>query len=60
MDAYDLFLTGAAAFLILENKNNLGGRELVIFRDSFASSLAPLLMEGYSKITLIDLRYLSS
>ena len=32
-------------------------RELVIFRDSFASSLAPLLMEQYAKITLVDIRY---
>ena len=40
-----------------ENKIN---RELVIFRDSFASSLAPLLIEYYSKITLIDIRYISS
>ena len=34
-------------------------RELVIFRDSFASSLAPLLLEGYSRVTLVDIRYLS-
>jgi len=60
MDAYDLFLSGASAFLVLENKNETSGRELVIFRDSFASSLAPLLLEGYSKITLIDLRYMTS
>lgn len=31
-----------------------------MFRDSFGSSLAPLLIENYSKITLIDLRYVSS
>ena len=28
-------------------------------RDSFASSLAPLLVSGYRKITLVDLRYIS-
>ena len=33
-------------------------RELIIFRDSFGSSLAPLLTEGYAKITLVDLRYM--
>lgn len=60
IDAYDLFLSGASAFLTLENKDVATGRELIIFRDSFASSLAPLLLEGYSKITLIDLRYMSS
>ena len=34
-------------------------KELVIFRDSFASALAPLLAEGYAKITLADIRYIS-
>ena len=40
--------------------NWINKKELVIFRDSFASSLAPLLLDGYKKITLIDLRYLDS
>lgn len=60
MDAYDLFMRGAAAFQVVTNPNNGSGRELIIFRDSFASSLVPLLLEGYSKITLVDLRYMSS
>ena len=33
-------------------------RELVVFRDSFASSLTPLLAGAYAKITLVDIRYL--
>ena len=32
---------------------------MIIFRDSFASSLAPLLIPYYQKITLIDLRYIN-
>ena len=32
----------------------------MIFRDSFGSSLAPLLIEGYEKITLVDIRYMHS
>jgi len=35
-------------------------RELIVFRDSFGSSLAPLLTGVYSKITLVDLRYFHS
>jgi len=31
----------------------------VLFRDSFGSSIAPLFLENYSKITLVDLRYIS-
>ena len=34
------------------------GRELVLFRDSFGSSIAPLLLSGYSRITLVDIRYI--
>ena len=32
----------------------------MIFRDSFGSSLAPLLIEDYAKITLVDIRYIQS
>lgn len=60
MDGYDVYLHGAQAVLTIENSLNGSGRELIIFRDSFGSSLAPLLLEGYSKITLVDLRYISS
>lgn len=59
-DKYDVFLSGACALLTVENPLDSNGRELVIFRDSFGSSLAPLLLCGYQKITLIDLRYISS
>ena len=30
----------------------------MIFRDSYGSSLAPLLTEGYSRVTLVDIRYI--
>lgn len=57
IDSYDVFLSGATPFIKMENTKNSSGKELIIFRDSFASSLAPLLLSEYSKITLIDLRY---
>lgn len=56
-DAYELFLNGAKPLLVLENPVATSNKELIIFRDSFASSLAPLLLESYRKITLVDLRY---
>ena len=37
-----------------------GKGELIVFRDSFGSSLIPLLAEEYEKITLVDIRYISS
>ncbi len=60
IDGYDVFLSGASALQIIENKNATNKKELIVFRDSFGSSLIPLLIEEYQKITVIDLRYLSS
>lgn len=59
MDSYDVFLSGATPLLTIENPKNKSGKALIIFRDSFGSSLAPLLVEEYSKITMVDLRYIS-
>ncbi len=60
VDPYDVFLGGAKAILYIENTKADSEKELVIFRDSFSSSLAPLLVENYKKITLVDIRYISS
>lgn len=57
---YDVFLSGATPLTVIENKNAPEKRELVLFRDSYGGSIAPLLIEGYSKITLVDLRYMAS
>ena len=57
VDPYDLFLRGPQPLIVLEN-NAAPARELFVFRDSFGSSLAPLLTGSYSKVTLIDLRYI--
>ena len=59
-DPYEMFLSGSVALLTIDNPEAKTDKELVIFRDSFASSLAPLLLEGYAKITLVDIRYLPS
>lgn len=60
VDMYDIFLSGADALQVITNPAAKGNRELIVFRDSFASSFVPLLLEAYERITLIDLRYLSS
>ena len=59
-DPYEMFLSGSVSLLTMENPDAETDRELVIFRDSFASSLSPLLLSGYKKITLVDIRYLPS
>lgn len=58
-DKYDIYLSGATPLIEISNSNNKENKTLIIFRDSYASSLAPLLTEGYSKITLVDTRYIS-
>lgn len=59
-DPYEMFLSGSLSLVTISNPKAENQRELVLFRDSFGSSIAPLLVEGYSKITLVDIRYLST
>ncbi|MCI8609772.1 MAG: hypothetical protein HFE73_09025 [Firmicutes bacterium] len=62
-DPYDVFLGGAAALITVENPTAQAEgnhRELILFRDSFGSSLAPLLLEDYGTVTLVDLRYVQA
>lgn len=59
-DPYEIFLSGPVSLLTLENPQADTDKELVVFRDSFGSSLIPLLAEGYAKITLVDIRYIQS
>ena len=58
-DLYDIYLSGAAALLRIENPAAEGGRELVVFRDSFGSSLIPLLVKDYAVVTVVDTRYIA-
>ena len=59
-DAYDYYLWGARALLSVKNPLCENGKKLLLFRDSFGSSIAPLLLEGYEEITLVDLRYITA
>ncbi|MBQ7801960.1 MAG: hypothetical protein IJ375_06530 [Oscillospiraceae bacterium] len=58
-DLYDVYLSGAAALLTIENPTAASDRELIVFRDSFGSALTPLLVSDYKTVTLVDLRYIS-
>ncbi|GAB6109738.1 DHHW family protein [Fusibacter bizertensis] len=60
LDAYDVFLGGPQPIVYIDNSSASTNRELVVFRDSFGSSITPLLLSNYSKITLIDLRYIDA
>ncbi len=57
---YDLFLSGPTPLTTIKNENANSDKRLIIFRDSFGSSLAPLLIGEYKEIVLVDLRYVMS
>lgn len=59
-DPYDVYLRGPQPLIVIDNPKAETEKELYLFRDSYSSSLAPLLAGSYKKITLIDLRYLAS
>lgn len=59
-DKYDIYLSGSTPILTIENSNAKTEKELIVVRDSFASSLIPLFTEAYRKITLVDIRYMRS
>lgn len=58
-DPYDLFMGGARPLLKLDNPARPEGKQLVVFRDSFGSSLIPLLAGAYREVLVIDLRYIT-
>ena len=59
-DPYEMYLSGNLSVVTVENPNASTEKELIVFRDSFGSSLLPLLAEGYRKITVVDIRYVQS
>lgn len=56
-EPYDVFLSGPQSVIQIENPNAATDRELIIFRDSFGSSVTPLLAGQYKTVTLVDIRY---
>lgn len=60
MDKYNIFLGGAVAIQTIMSPKALGEGRLIVFRDSFTSSLAPLLVNAYREIVLVDTRYVSA
>ena len=53
-----MFLSGSLSLITIKNPNAQTDRKLVMFRDSFGSSIAPLLTSGYAQIDLVDIRYI--
>ena len=55
-DKYSYFLNDNYGFARITTKSD-SGRKLLIFKDSFANSLVPMLLEDYSEIMLVDMRH---
>ena len=58
-DLYDVFLSGGAAVLEINNPAGQAGKELIVFRDSFGSSMVPLLLNDYETVWVLDTRYVN-
>ena len=58
-DPYEMYLSGAQPLITIENPGADTDKQLVVFRDSFGTSIMPLLAESYAKITLCDIRYIA-
>ena len=56
-DQYQVFLGGVSPMTTIETGKE--GKRLLVFKDSYADSLTPFLVEDYASITTIDLRYLN-
>ncbi len=57
-DPYEMYVGGPISLATIDNPACNNGKHLILFRDSFGSSIAPLLAQGYEKTTLIDIRYI--
>lgn len=55
-DGYDLFLGGTRGVIKIESPLADSEREIVVFKDSYGSSLAPLLACSYKAVILVDTR----
>lgn len=57
-DKYAYFLGTNQPIVRLYGENNTG-KKLVIFKDSYAHCLAPMLLEQFDEVALVDLRYIN-
>ncbi len=58
-DRYTMFLNGSSSLLEIKNPLAENDRKLIMFRDSFASSITPWFIDQYSEIIMVDIRYIS-
>ena len=57
-DPYEFYLSGSLSLVTLTNETAATDDRLILFRDSFGSSIAPYFLDCYKEVTLVDIRYL--
>ncbi len=56
---YGFFLSDGAPLQRIDNPNATTDKKLIVFRDSYGSSILPLMAEGYKSIYVVDIRYIN-
>ncbi|MBQ4463529.1 MAG: hypothetical protein II915_03850 [Eubacterium sp.] len=56
-DHYAIYFGGNYPVVTIKNPHRSEEKKLLVFKDSFANSFVPLLINEYSEITMIDPRY---
>lgn len=59
-DKYSSFMGANSPMMTVTSGDNQNGPSLLVFKDSYAHSLIPFLANHYSKITVLDLRYINA
>lgn len=57
-DPYEMYLSGSKSLIHIENPSAKSDKQLILFRDSFGSSIAPYFTDSYQSIYLVDIRYI--
>ena len=58
-DKYASFLGQNSPIVTVESENAKSDKSLLVIKDSYAHSLVPFLTKEYSKVTMLDLRYIN-
>lgn len=59
-DKYSSFLGQNSPIVTVENKNAKNDKSILLIKDSYAHSFVPFLSKEYTKVTMIDLRYINT
>ena len=59
-DKYSSFMGTNSPIMTITSEENLNGQSILIFKDSYAHSFIPFLTAHYSKITVLDMRYINA